>query len=64
MAAKNMAGLPAGPTEEQSAAPEGAAADMAVPQKDSVAVQGDAVAEPAFTCSGANISDSTLGSHL
>ena len=58
--------LPAGPAEEGCAAPEGATAavDMAVPQKNSIAVQGDANAEPAFTCVGANASDLKIGSNL
>ena len=62
MTANGMAGLPAGPTEERAAAHSGAAAaaDMAVPQKDSVAVRGDADAQPAFSCLGVKVSDCTF----
>ena len=47
MAAKGMTGLPAGPAEERHAADEGAAADTAaLPQKENIAVQSNADAEP------------------
>lgn len=63
MTANGMAGLPAGPADKRQAALSGAAAaaDMAVPQNDSIAVRGDADAQPAFTYLGAEVSVFTFG---